>query len=212
MRNQILQALLKEYDFVSSLIPMYRRFEMQTLGIGILVYTSVLGLLVSSFIESKPDQLGLDDVTAGALAVLPWLISLLMFAFITMETRIIRASRHLDRTIAPKVKDLVNEDVLTWERSPGKHLSWLEKWFLSSSVWFILGLAAPALVAGGWYVFVIEDDPVPAVWARAGFSLLCLATLIGSWVSIFHEIRGGPKSVKKLPEKGQGDSETTKSQ
>jgi len=120
-------GLLREYDFVESLIPLYRQFQMQLLRYGLLVYTAVLGLIVSSF-QTGSSAASIQRIAYAAVALLPFLISLLLFIFLTTEIRIKRASKHVQEIIAPKIKQLSNGfDVLTWELSPGLFLTENEK-------------------------------------------------------------------------------------
>lgn len=83
-------GLLKEYDFVESLIPLYRQFQMQLLRYGILVYSAALFLIASSF-PTGSNTSSMQHIAYAAVALLPFLISLLLFIFLTTEIRIKRA-------------------------------------------------------------------------------------------------------------------------
>ena len=116
-------ALLHEYNFVESLIPLYRQFQMQLVRYGLLIYVALIALIAA--------RVGADlapKVFHAAVALAPYPIAFLLLAFTTTEVRIMRASRHISDKIAPDMKRLSgNRDVLTWEIAPGGSLTWLAK-------------------------------------------------------------------------------------
>ena len=187
-------GLLKEYDFVESLIPLYRQFQVQLLRYGFLVYTAVLGLIVASF-QTVGGTNSIQRIAYAAIALLPFLISLLLFVFLTTEIRIKRASVHIQKIIAPKIKQLSNGfDVLTWESSPGLHLTEVER-KLSTSTSLVYSLALPVIAGGVWYIpwyFCTKEEIIKVIpwWvALIGLILVILASYSSSKVSAEHERR-----------------------
>lgn len=141
-------ALLHEHDFVESLIPLYRQFQMQLVRFGFLIYAA-LTALIAARVGGQLDPKILHAV--AALTSYP--IAFLLLAFATTEVRIMRASRHVSKKIAPALKCLCDGvDVLTWEAAPGGSLNSLERFF-STSISLIVVLSAPALTASLWYIF-----------------------------------------------------------
>src|SRR4051812_18450952 len=90
-------AMWKEYDFVSSLIPMYRGFEMQAMHLAIVIFTAAAG-----FVASALDK-GNWDLVFFIGALLPWPLALVLLVVATMEMRLVRASRWIEGAIAPNV-------------------------------------------------------------------------------------------------------------
>src|SRR6267154_281207 len=93
------EALLHEYQFVSSLIPLYRQFEIQAVGFAVALYSAALGLVVASLQAAHPERFG--QAIRVTAALLPYPALLLVVAFAVMEVRIIRASRYIDDLLAP---------------------------------------------------------------------------------------------------------------
>ena len=146
-------ALLREHDFVESLIPLYRQFQMQLLRSGLIFYTGLLGLVA---VRVAADLL--PKVLHATLGLVSYPIAFLLLGFATTEVRITRASRHISEKLAPLVQCLGGGlDLLTWEQAPGGTLNKLQK-IISTSLSGVLTLAAPALVASVWYIFFTGTD------------------------------------------------------
>ena len=200
------QALLKEYEFVESLIPMYGRFQIQIVGFAVLVYTAVLGLIATTVAKQSEtggsvQQAGqaqtdgisqaLTGVVNGSLALLPWVVVILALIFLVTETRIMRASRHIRTRTAGSLHHLLDgQVVLTWEGDPGSQLNLWER-FLSTSIPFILAVSLLGITAGGWYLFrPVDPIPVPWGWTASGFALAIMIAGYSSIVTFIQEILG----------------------
>ncbi len=183
-------GLLKEFDFVESMIPLYRRFQMQLLQYSFIVYTAVLGLFTAS-LKLGNQQNQFENIILNTITLLPFLIAILLLVFWTTEIRIRRAILHISNVIAPKMKDLSGGlDILTWETSPGTQLKLLEK-LLSASVSLILALSLPSLCGSVLYLFFAGNATkvVPDYIVWIGLVLLGSFTIFTSWSSIKHEVR-----------------------
>lgn len=194
--EKTVEVHLKEYEFVSSLIPMYRRFQMQAVNFSLLVYTALVSLVGA--IWDKDHQ----KVLQIALPALPWLISAFLLSFVMMEVRIERASRYLDKTLGDWVRTILNEEnLLQWETAPGVHLNFFKKLF-SSSLPLILALSAPALLASGFYFFCYPKQPLLPQWFLGiGLLLLLVSALTASLISIINELRTKEPTAKASPNK-----------
>ena len=185
-RKTAADALLHEYNFVESLIPLYRQFQMQLVRFGLLIYVALISLIAVS-VGKQFEPKVLHAVTA--LASYP--IALLLIAFATTEVRIIRASRHVSKKIAPALKCLSDDlDVLTWETAPGGSLNCLERFF-STSLSLIFVLSIPALAASLWYIFGENPDPqvIDSGWAILGLVTLLFFSGLAAVISFAHEYR-----------------------
>ncbi len=174
-------ALLAEYQFVSSLIPLYREFEMQAVRLAIVILTATAVFIASS--DSK------DDILM-ALAFVPCLMALILLALSGMEVRIIRASRYVDRSLAPQFRHLAKNDaVLRWETAPRVHLA---PWqVVMSGTWvYTLILLVPGGLAG--LVALLKQSPRAQTWiAAVGLLLLMAGMLAVLTTSSRHEARTG---------------------
>lgn len=193
-------ALLKEFEFVSSMIPLYRQFQVQLLRFGIFAYTAVLTGIAFRLGMDAPN---VSSAVAAALALLPFLVGLLLLSFSTTEIRIKRASSHIDKTIATKLRDLAGgEDVLTFEQDPGSHLTSFER-SLSTSTFMISALAIPAGVGGFWYLLsdfgplFSDSGPIPLIASALGLLLLVVAAIVPIAISHRHETRRASPKVER---------------
>jgi uncharacterized membrane protein len=183
------QAFLSEHEFVSSVIKMYREFQMQAVGFTFLIYTAVLGLVGSAL-----DSPRLLDAAANVTALLSFLVVVLVLAFAVMEIRIRRASLYISRTLSPKLQALVQQPpdrrLLQWETAPGVHLSPPERW-LSHSAVFIVLIAAPSLAAAGWHLWsgVIPPQQQHPPVTITGAVMLLVSSLVATGISMRHEVR-----------------------
>jgi hypothetical protein len=130
-------AALKEYDFVSSLIPMYRHFEITAVQLSLVIFTAAAGFVASL---AQDDRWTLILFVAGSL---PLVLSLVTLAFAGMEMRIVRASRYIDRSLAPSIRKYAETDeLILWEFSPSIHLTTRER------AW-----------AGSWPLVIVMSSP-----------------------------------------------------
>lgn len=182
------EALMHEFEFVSSLIKMYRETELDLVRMAITLYGAAIGIVGATLELEKGDEIG---VMLGAL--LPWPILLLVLGYISAEIRIKRASRFIERTQSVEVNRLLNRipatHVLTFERGPGKHLTPNEK-RLASSLFYVVMLGAPAVVVAGWSVLA-GGGPVGLLALSAIAGALCLvAAMVATMrISAVHETR-----------------------
>lgn len=176
----VCEALLREYDFVSSLIPMYRGFEVQALHLGVIIFAGAVGF-VASALES-----GHLELVYFIAAFLPWPMTTLMLMIAGSEVRIMRASLHVDREISKRFARYTgDDDVLTWEHSPSALLTPGQK-RLAGSWTFIAVIAFPALV-GGLTALIggfLEPDHRVVLWLVGGLGLVFLTYSISVPVRI----------------------------
>lgn len=206
----IKDALLKEYEFVESLIPLYRQFQMQLVRYGFLVYAAALalfaaGLRTTALLSASRVSSGLlDSLVPAVLAVVPFAVAFLLFAFATTEARIKRASSHVTAVLAPKIEKLLgSNDLFTWEKEPGSQLNRAER-FISTSTPLILTLSVPALFSGGWYLWGSSTHPLPKLVAWLGLTLVCIAGGTSLYISIAHETRSAPSQNQPRNPQSQG--------
>lgn len=192
--NQTLQAaaLIEEYKFVSSLIPMYRRMEARALQLSILVVAAALTFMASLLSDAEV----LSALSVGAVVPFPLLIVLLTVA--GMEVRIIRASRFIRDVLAPRIQTLAGDhELLTFESSPGEVLKG-EWWrFFQSSWTYATFITIPGVWLGMSTIWSLKFQSEAAAgekgmifWTALSGTLLLLVTgVIVSWISIKHEGR-----------------------
>src|SRR5687767_607136 len=99
------QALLAEHQFVSSLITMYREFQMRAVGFAMILYAAVLGLIGSAIGASGGSQL--DKVVSYATELICFPAALVILVFSVMEVRILRASLFLSKRTSPTIDQLL---------------------------------------------------------------------------------------------------------
>ena len=164
-----------EYQFASSLIPMYRGYQMKAVGFGMTLYGAAIGLIGAY--KDSPHFGGVLSVTS---ALISFPIAILVLAFWVTEIRIKRASRYIDLSLSKTLDELLDSatliskpPLLKWEKSPGHYLTPFEKW-MSGSQAFILSLAFPAFAASSWFLWSGRNVAVRG---------LDLAALIG-WSSL----------------------------
>lgn len=189
------EALLQEYQFVASLIPLYRQFEMQAVGFAVAIYSAALGLIVASLQAANPERF--TQAIRVMAALLPYPALLLVIGFSVMEVRIIRASRYIDDLLAPMLDRLIEgsgvelpRPLLRWESGPSSRLTDFEKALASSSV-FVAIIAAPA--GAGAAAFLLMDGwPIGSlsILSLTGLVALGLAFRAATGLSLKHEMRG----------------------
>jgi hypothetical protein len=183
-------AAMHEFDYVASLIPLYRKLQLQIVAFAFVAYGAFIGLLGGS-------KDGTPIAVVNTVAALgPWLAFALLSAFLTAESRIVRASQYIEKTLYPKVDGLLGVQVLGFERAPSRYLKRYQRVLFPNSIPLVLILALPALVAGILYVALpaTERDVVPAEWTYGGMFALVLVALALIRMTWSHESRG----VRKL--------------
>lgn len=187
--EKAIDCVMSEYEFLVSLIRMYREFQMQAVGFSILLYTAVLGLLGSALQSKK-----LTVVAGLTTALLPYLVFIVVLAFTVMEVRIRRASLYITSTLTPRLQALLGAPqgavILEFESAPSRHLSWSLKRFAPSTA-FILLIGLPGLAAA---LLPIVFRVIPNIAAHPGIAwagaiLLAIACIIAATISAMAESR-----------------------
>ena len=196
-KEKATDAVMSEYQFVMSLIQMYRGFQMQAVGFSIVLYTAVLGLVGTALPSTK-----FADVVSLTTALLSYLIAMVVFAFTVMEVRIRRASLYITLSFLPRLNDLLNAPkdavILEFERAPSAHLNRFQRLFAHSTV-FVLLIGLPSLGAAVWHV---AGGAIPSARAHpqiagVGGALLIVACIIAVAISASAELRGLLPSAEK---------------
>jgi hypothetical protein len=188
-------AMMKEYDFVASLIRLYRETQMQLVRFGVTLYAATL-----AFVAGTAHDDGLVEVGAVAAALVAWPIVMLVLGYSVAEIRLRRASLFIRDTLSPAVNLLLKRpeqrNVLVFERNPGVHLSKLER-RLSGSGSFVLMLGGPGLVAAAWAVFITPPNFVGIRFIAAiGAAVLLVSMALTIRISQRHETRSSPMPAK----------------
>jgi len=119
------QLLVAEFQFVSGLIPFYRRAELIVLGAtGALVSVTVAALATLEAAEGSQRQ------AEGVLLVFgSWVPVMLLLIEVMALTRIARASRYICAHLHPLACKLGRRKLLQFEHSPGDELrAMVEDW------------------------------------------------------------------------------------
>jgi hypothetical protein len=126
----VVAILLSEYDFVSSLVPFYRRVEITVLGGAGLTISALLGLIAALEGGESPNR----AVEADILALASWVPALLLVLELMALVRIARASAYIRSQLYPlAVMVTGQESVLQWEFGPTTDLLSADE--LRSRVW-----------------------------------------------------------------------------
>ena len=181
-------AMMKEYDFVASLIRLYRETQMQLVRFGVTLYAATL-----AFVAGTAHDDGLVEVGAVAAALVAWPIVMLVVGFSVAEIRLQRASLFIRDTLSPSVNLLLKRPeerkVLVFERDPGVHLSKFQR-RLSGSHSFVVMLGGPGLVAAAWAVFITPPNFVGIrLIAAIGAAVLLVSMALTIRISQRHETR-----------------------
>src|SRR4249919_601515 len=116
--DRAIQVLVAEFQFVSGLIPFYRRAELIVLGAtGALLSVMVAALATLEAADESQRQAEGILLTLGA-----WVPVLLLLIEVMALTRIMRASRYIYRCLHPLACNLGCPGLLEFERSPGAEL------------------------------------------------------------------------------------------
>ena len=198
-RTLAVQALLAEHQFVSSLISMYREFQMRAVGFAMVLYAAVLGLIGSAIDTTS----ALAKVVEYVAELICYPAAMIILVFAVMEVRIIRASLYVAKRIAPTLDAILAEvpqarhGLLRWERSPGIYLGPGMK-RLASSLMFVLAIATPAAASAIWHISTAESGRWSS-WVTWPWHDLCgLLTLLGA-TTLAGAISGSHEGRLPLP-------------
>jgi hypothetical protein len=112
------QILIAEYQYVSGLIPFYRRAE--------LIALTATGALLSVIVAALATLEAADEVQRQAEGILlvfgAWVPVLLLLVEAMALTRLMRASRYILDCLNPIACELGQPGLLEFERSPGAQL------------------------------------------------------------------------------------------
>ncbi|MEE8608914.1 MAG: hypothetical protein V3S55_15020 [Nitrospiraceae bacterium] len=184
--------MVAEYQFVSRLIPMYRRVEMTAVaGAGVAV-AAILGAIFALEAADKVDRVA----QATLLGLAPWVFFLLVLIQITALVRINRASAYISQYLKPLADHLgERSDLLEFEQVHTRALltssrgwSLIVRVFVTSAP-MIVAAAAPAVVAALIATILHEDGLDTAVVAAgwAGAVITFIAAGFGTYVSVVRE-------------------------
>jgi hypothetical protein len=116
--NQAVQILVAEYQYVSGLIPFYRRAE--------LIVLAATGALLSVIVAALATLEAAEEAQRHAEGILltlgAWVPVLLLLIEAMALTRLMRASRYILDYLNPIACDLGRPGLLEFERSPGTQL------------------------------------------------------------------------------------------
>jgi len=115
-RHDAVSLVVSEYEFVESLIPVYRHFELSVLAGAGLVMSAVIAAVAAIESGDDPNR----DVEAILFATAAWAPVFLLLLEIVALTRIRRASLYITRSLRPLARELTTEEkrLLCWERAP----------------------------------------------------------------------------------------------
>lgn len=185
LRSQRIDVLMREYGFVASLIPMYRTFQMQSVGFAIALYAAEISLLGVSVDNSAR----LSRLLEYCVALMPSVVALLVMSFGVIELRVRRANLYIVESLRPMVSTLLDADAdaslqyLGFGVGAPQHLSPFER-RMSSSVVSILIMAGPALVGALWMMSSTTYGAVSSVpVAGTGAAVLLVASAFAVHVS-----------------------------
>jgi hypothetical protein len=177
-------AVLHEFDFVSSVISLYRGFQVRIVAFGLVVYGAI-GALLGDALRTGGDA-G-DSLILTVVALLPWFQFALVGALTMSELRIVRASHYLSKELYPRLRRLSGRKTMDFELYPSRHLKGYEK-VLATSMFLFIILALPALVGAGFYV----RDGDPPIWTGIPIigAIFLFSVMVAGLVTTFrHELR-----------------------
>ncbi len=116
--DRAVQILVAEYEFVSSLIPFYRRAELVALAATGALLSVVVAALATFEAADEPQR----HAEGILLAFGAWVPVLLLLVEAMALTRLMRASRYILNCLNPIACDLGRPGLLGFERSPGAQL------------------------------------------------------------------------------------------
>jgi hypothetical protein len=144
--DRVAAILLSEYQFVSSMVPFYRRVEMSVLAGAGLTISALLALIAALEGTESPNR----AVEADILALATWVPALLLVLELMALLRIARASAYIRSQLYPlAVLTTGEKSVLQWEFGPTLDLlssAELRSRFWQGSVRWLIS-SAPVVVA-----------------------------------------------------------------
>jgi hypothetical protein len=176
-------AVLHEFDFVSSVIPLYRGAQFRIVAFGLAVYGAI-GALLGNALRSGGTG---NDLMLTVVALLPWFQFALVGALTMSEMRIVRTSHYLSKRLYPRLQSLTRRKTMDFERQPSGELKCWEMVLASSFPLFII-LAVPALVGVALYA-VHGDWPIHIAVPVSGGVALFILGLLGTVTTFRHELR-----------------------
>lgn len=127
--ERAVQILVAEFEFVSQLIPFYRRFEITALAGTGLVISAAVAAAASLISGDHPDR----GAAAIVLGIAAWGPALMLLVEVMALTRLRRASRYIAKALHPLAQDLTGRhDILCWELAPTE---WLFGSSSSETLW-----------------------------------------------------------------------------
>lgn len=189
------QILVAEFEFVSQLIPFYRRFEITALaGTGLVVSAAVAA---GASLISGENQ---DRVAAGlVLGIAAWGPALMLLVEVMALTRLRRASRYIAQELHPLAQELTGRSaILQWELAPTDKLfeSGTESGFWRATLNTMVS-SMPLIVAmvlssvGLTAASAVVEPTVGGV--TSGLTAVVVATVFAAYGIVFsqrHEGRG----------------------
>lgn len=184
--------MVAEYEFVSRLIPMYRRVEMTAVaGAGVAV-AAILGAIGVLEAANEVDRVAQAVILGSA----PWVFLLLVLIQITALVRINRASAYISEYLKPLAEVLgERSDLLRFEQVHTRALltssregALIIRVFITSAP-MILAAAAPA-VAAAFIAMTLHPDGLETFVVAAGLAgagLTFIAAVCGIYVSVVRE-------------------------
>ena len=186
-----LDAVLEEYKYVHSMIPLYRGFQNQSIRFLFIIYAALI-VLLGSQIGGQFDP----AVTMKIVAFVPWIVEIIIVSWLMFEIRIIRASLFIQKRTTAKVDALTNSiDLLRWEMAPSRYISKIEK-ILAGAAFVLSVLVLPALGAG--VMVSIELTGLFFYIAFIGTILLLITTIGASYESTRQEWRNSNDHRKEI--------------
>jgi hypothetical protein len=189
-----LAILIAEYQFVSGLIPFYRRVEMAALAGTGLTLSAVAAALTALQATAKPSH----SAEAVLLACAAWVPAFLLLIESVALARLSRASAYIEVVLQPIAFDLTgNPKLLAFEHHPsgpildrtdrnGRRRGVMQ--FIMTSTPLILAMCFPSLVLG---IGGIARDPRPLIVGIGGVACF-FAVGVGRyawWITHSHEQR-----------------------
>ena len=185
-------GIIEEYKFVSSLIPIYRQFQNQSIRFVYMIYAAVIGLIaaaVAGILAVPGDSTSSSQVLEVAKVVgglLPYFILVVAVNFLMADLRIKRASGFIVERVYPKLDALTSStDLLRWELSPGVYISKSDR-ILSSSGFLIITMALPAIILAAWSFYYPPRVANFRWFSGVGLVLLGVTVLKDASVTLFH--------------------------
>lgn len=183
-----------EYNFVSGLIPFYRRMELTAVGGAGLVGTAIIGTL-GALESTSPEMMKRDSIERTEeliLAAAPWLFLLTTFLVLTALVRIRRASVYIQSDLAPLAPDVFQwETVLHSRLHSGAPLPIRLIMLLGeASLPVIFATTAPAIAFAVMADLWVPGEKSSTILALgyAGAASTLTVGLLASVFTVYHEV------------------------